>query len=218
MDYICAAVSQGLPNHYILTASGGPSLLPIITSSTYSDNTFSAEKYFCILSVLYLLVSACYLPPRIQTSARAKEKTSSIGCYSVPQSWNRWLHCFSCFLKSFSDETRVLQSLFFADNVGSPPSGAVGKSLSYCCNWKSWEHGQEPRMLVEEQQHPEAEDSVKNGSCKKYCLKKVLVHENPSHQSVQRWKGREYREFFISFLADREGGMHTRKCLHRQCI
>lgn len=76
-------------------------------------------------------------------------------------------------------------------------------------------------MLAEELQHPEAEDSVKNRSCKKYCLKKVFVHKNPSLQSIQRalgWKGRKNRDFSISFLADRDGGMHTGKCLHRQCI
>lgn len=51
MDCICAAVSEGLPNHCILVTSGGLSSLPIIISSTYSDYSFSVEKYFCQRSV-----------------------------------------------------------------------------------------------------------------------------------------------------------------------
>lgn len=140
MDCICAAVSEELPDHCILVTSGGPSSLQIIISSAYSNYSFSVEKYF--LSTFSLIFIIIHLYSKLSLWQRKATQVLTTAVL-IPQTLNGWIQCLSCFSQSFNGETRMLQSLISADNVGSPASRTVTWSLSSCFNWRIWEHHQE---------------------------------------------------------------------------
>lgn len=133
MDCICAAVSEGLPDHCILVTSGGPSSLPIIISSAYSDYRFSVEKFFFQCSVSYLLSFTLILNCPCGRGEQLKYWLllfSFLRLWMVASVSQLFLTVFQWWNK------RMLQSLISADNVGSPPSRAVSWSLSSCFSWR----------------------------------------------------------------------------------
>lgn len=107
MDCICAAVSEELPDYCILVTSGGPSSLPIIISSAYSDYSFSTERYF--LSMFSFIFIIIHLDSKL--SLWQKKATQVLtAAVLIPQTSNGWLQCLSCFSQSFNGETRECSS------------------------------------------------------------------------------------------------------------
>lgn len=119
---------------------------------------------------------------------------------------------------------RVLQSLFFADTVGSPPCGAVKESLFSLLQLEkmgAWAGAESAGWGAA---------SRTGGQCQKEAAKKVnlkkkkIFHcKNPFYQNIQRvcsvWEGRQriFRQL-PSKQAQGRWDMHTGGCLCRQCI
>lgn len=127
LECICAAVSEGLPDHCILVTSGGPSSLPIIISSAYSDYSFSVEKYFLSMSSLIFLI--IHLDSRLSLWQRKATQVLSSAAVLIPQTLASVSQLFLTVIQWWNK--RMLQSLISADNVGSPPSRAVNWSLFF---------------------------------------------------------------------------------------
>lgn len=164
LECICAAVSEGLPDHCILVTSGGPSSLPIIISSAYSDYSFSVEKYFLSMSSLIFLI--IHLDSRLSLWQRKATQVLSSAAVLIPQTLNGWLQCLSCFSQSFNGETRECSSPWFLlIMLAALPAELWIGHFASCFSWRIWEHHQEQRTLPE-RQYPQCEGSVKKSSFK----------------------------------------------------